>query len=158
MTSNRRLVPPPSDTTDAVTREAEALVMLWDSAEDWAVPRIPPSQLRMLTVLSRQGSMNLTALARHLGAIPSSASRLCDRLEAAGLLDRQVSPHTRREVTLSVSSEGRRRLAAFDETRRRDFARVLQRMSPGTQAALLTGLRHFSEAVAESLDEGKRPA
>lgn len=133
---------------DPVLEQAQALVMLWDRAEDWAVPRVPPSQLRVLTVLGRSGPMNLTALAGHLGAIPSSASRLCDRLEAAGLLTRDVSAGSRREVTLSVSTQGRRRLEAFAATRRSDFAQVLELMTPQAQASLIDGLRQFSEAVA----------
>lgn len=133
---------------DPVLEHAPALVMLWDRAEDWAVPRVPPSQLRVLTVLSNCGAVNLTTLARELGAIPSSASRLCDRLEAAGLLTREISAGSRREVTLSVSKEGRRRLAAFAATRRADFAEVMELMTPEAQVSLSEGLRQFSEAVA----------
>lgn len=137
---------------DSVLAQAQSLVLLWDRAEDWAVPRIPPSQLRVLTVLGRQGQMNLTALARELGAIPSSASRLCDRLEAAGLLTREVSAGSRREVTLSVSREGLRRLEGFATARRDDFARVLELMTPDAQASLIDGLQQFGEAAAQALD------
>jgi len=132
---------------DPVLENASALAMLWDRAEDWAVPRVPPSQLRLITVLDRIGPANLTTLARELGAIPSSASRLCDRLEASGLLTREVSAGSRREVTLSVSREGRRRLAAFAATRRSDFAQVLELMTPEARKSLIDGLRQFGEAV-----------
>lgn len=134
---------------DPVLEHAEALVLLWDRAEDWAVPRIPPSQLRVLTVLGRSGPINLTALAGQLGAIPSSASRLCDRLEAAGLLTREVSAGSRREVSLRVSPEGERRLAAFAATRRSDFEGVLNAMTVDARAALIDGLRQFSDALAQ---------
>lgn len=132
---------------DPVLEYAQVLVMLWDRAEDWAVPRVPPSQVRVLTVLERAGPMNLSALAGQLGAIPSSASRLCDRLEASGLLTREASADSRREVTLSVSTEGRRRLQAFDDTRRSDFTRVLELMTPAARANLADGLRQFSDAA-----------
>lgn len=135
-----------------VLAHAQALVLLWDRAEDWAVPRIPPSQLRVLTTLGRSGPMNLTALARKLGAIPSSASRLCDRLEAAGLMTREVSTDSRREVTLSVSSEGKRRIEGFDAARQEDFAQVLKLMTPQARAGLVDGLREFSEASARVLE------
>lgn len=134
---------------DPVLQYAPALVTLWDRAEDWAVPRVPPSQVRVLTVLSRLGPVNLTTLAGELGAIPSSASRLCDRLEAAGLLSREISVGSRREITLTVSAEGRRRLAAFAATRRADFAAVLESMTPEARANLADGLHQFSQAVAE---------
>lgn len=130
-----------------VMNQAQDLVLLWDRAEDWAVPRIPPSQLRVLSALSRYESLNLTQLAHAVGAIPSSASRLCDRLEAAGLIVRKTSAGSRREVTVRLSEEGQRRLDAFADTRRSDFAEVLSRMSPHSQAALLDGLRAFSHAA-----------
>ena len=142
-----RRAQPNNKLADSVLEHAPALVMLWDRAEDWAVPRIPPSQVRVLTVLERSGPVNLTTLARELGAIPSSASRLCDRLEASGLLTREVSVGSRREITLSVSKEGHRRLAAFATTRRADFAQVLAMMTPDAQDSLADGLRQFSDAA-----------
>ncbi len=142
----------PSDTAQELFEHAESFVRLWDRAEDWAVPRIPPSQLRVLAALDRSGPMNLTSLARELGAIPSSASRLCDRLEAAGLVTREVSAGSRREVTLSVSTEGRRRLEAFALTRQEDFARVLELMTPAARTGLVDALREFSDASARLLE------
>lgn len=128
---------------------AQDLVLLWDRAEDWVVPRIPPLQVRVLTVLSRQGSMNLTQLSRAVGAIPSSASRLCDRLEAAGLVERQTSTGSRREITLRLSSEGHRRLDSFAQVRRDDFEAVLAHMSGPARRALLKGLTAFSDSAAQ---------
>ena len=157
--ASKRRARPDAALADPVLAQAQALVMLWDRAEDWAIPRVPPSQLRVLTVLDRSGPMNLTALARDLGAIPSSASRLCDRLQAAGLLHREISAGSRREVTLSVSREGQRRLEAFGAVRRSDFARVLELMSPAARASLLDGLGQFSAAAAARvLDAGVREA
>ncbi len=58
-----------------------------------------PAQLRALLTIERAGRLNLNKLAAALGASASAASRLCDRMEAAGLLsrDRAVS---RREIVL----------------------------------------------------------
>lgn len=157
-TTGRRKATSQPDVALEVIGAAEALVLLWDRAEDWAAPRVPPMQLRLLSVLDRYGPMNLTALARELGAIASSASRLCDRLEAAGLLDRQLSPDNRREVVLRVSAQGRRRLDAFATVRRADFQEVLARMSPDARAALVSGLRDFSDAAAMDSGQAQREA
>lgn len=145
--ASKRQSQPGTTPTDSILTQARALVLLWDRAEDWAVPRIPPSQLRVLTVLDREGRTNLTTLARELGAIPSSASRLCDRLEAAGLLERKTNVENKREVTLSISKQGRMRLDAFATVRRNDFARVLEQMNPEAQNSLADGLRQFSDAA-----------
>ncbi|MEP6856104.1 MAG: MarR family transcriptional regulator, partial [Pedococcus sp.] len=84
-----------------VASAAESLVRVFDRAEDWAVPRISPPQAKVLGLLRYRGEMSLSALAEEMGAIPSSASRLCDRLEAAGLIAREVPSGNRRAVRLS---------------------------------------------------------
>lgn len=140
-----------SDTDGAhvIAMEAESLVRVWDRAEDWAIPRIPPSQVQVLGLLRQRGPMSLSALAAEIGAIPSSASRLCDRLEAAGLIQRVVPVDNRRAVRISVTKVGRRRLESFDQARREDFAVVLERMSPHAREGLLEGLRAFAMAAQE---------
>lgn len=158
MTSRQHERTTPGSTVGEVTAQAQALVLLWERADDGVVPRIPPSQLRVLGVLARYGSMNLTRLTQELSSIPSSASRLCDRLEAAGLLVRRVSPDSGREVILTLSDEARRRLDAVAQIRRDDFAEVMARMSPRSRAALLNGLREFSEAARCGEQESARPA
>lgn len=149
---------PVDETAEVVMTLAEALVSLWGRAEDGADPRVPPSQLRVLTVLDRSGPMNLSSLARQLGAIPSSASRLCDRLVMTGLVERQVSPDSRREVILSLSRQGRRRLAGFAATRRADLAAVLELMPVSARIALRTGLEEFGDAVARGAYEERAEA
>lgn len=135
------------EASEAIIDHAESLVRLWDRAEDWAVPRIPPSQVKVLGLLGYRGGMNLGELADEIGAIPSSATRLCDRLEASGLIRREVPTDNRRAVWISVTKEGRRRLEAFDRARRADFSPVLERMSPQAREALLDGLREFNNAA-----------
>lgn len=132
-----------------VTAEAEALVRLWDRAEDWAVPRISPSQVKVLGVLRYRGQMSLNGLAGEIGSIPSSTSRLCDRLAAAGLLEREVPTEDRRAVRISLSKQGRRRLEAFDRARLEDFAPVLESMTPQERKSLLEGLTAFGAAAQE---------
>lgn len=147
-----------SPSADEIMVSAQDLVLLWDRAEDWATPRIPPLQVRVLTVLGRQGSMNLTQLSRAVGAIPSSASRLCDRLEAAGLVERRTSAGSRREITLALSVEGQRRLDAFAQVRRDDFESVLDGMSGPARRALLKGLTAFSDSAAQVAQSREKQA
>src|ERR1700753_3306143 len=69
-----------------VEATAEALVGIWAHVVESLDVRVSPTQLRALTAVGRYGELNLSQLAAALGALPSSASRLCDRLEAARLL------------------------------------------------------------------------
>lgn len=142
---------------DELIVEAETLARLWDRAAHWTLPRISPSQLEILTVLRHRGQMNLSTLAGEFGAIPSSTSRLCDRLETAGLVRRDVPDSNRREVLISLTPEGRRRLGSFDEARRQDFSPVVELMASADRIALTEGLRAFNaaaQAAREDLAQG----
>ena len=78
-----------------------------------------------------------------------SASRLCDRLEAAGFLYR-VSGTSRRAIMLRLSPEGRDLLDRLRRQRREDLSRVLARMPPAARTALATGLAQFRTAAGKS--------
>ncbi|MGH9065508.1 MAG: MarR family winged helix-turn-helix transcriptional regulator [Acidimicrobiales bacterium] len=135
------------DLAGAATEAVESLVLVWARAEEAAHERVSPSQLRALFAVHRRGSLSLGALAADLGAVPSSASRLCDRLVAAGLLDRRASEDNRRKVTLTLTGNGRRLLQHLEDQRRGDLGRLLEQMSPTARRALLRGLRELGETV-----------
>jgi DNA-binding MarR family transcriptional regulator len=135
----------------AVEAATGALVIALGRAEEAILPRVSVSQLRALLIISRQAPTNLNQLAEELGAIPSSASRLCDRLVAAGLVTRRTSSADRREVELGVSVEGQRLLDQLGELRRAELATVLAAMDPESRQELLAGLRGFQRA-AERLE------
>jgi DNA-binding MarR family transcriptional regulator len=140
------------DLPDLASDLAEALGLAWARVQEGLGTRVSPSQLRALLVVERRGEINVNGLAEELGAVASSASRLCDRLEAAGLLRRVSSPHNRREVLVGLTVDGRRLLAELAQRRQRDLAEVLAGMSPAGRASLLTGLRELRDAV-----HGSRP-
>ena len=135
------------DAVVAVDVGLETLLVVWGRAQEGLGTRVSASQLRALLVVDRHGEINVNGLAEELGAVPSSASRLCDRLEAAGLVRRVASPVNRREVLVGLTVDGRRLLGELAERRRRDLAEVLVRMSPAGLDSLLTGLREFSAAT-----------
>ncbi len=142
--------PPPAadDAAAALVAAAPALVLCWARAEAGIEPQIPPSQLRALLVLQRSGPMNLVGLAQELGALPSSASRLCDRLEAAGLLVRGVNEASRREIEVSLSRDGQALLRQLTQSRHDQLRTVLEAMRPVDREALTTGLEAFAAATA----------
>src|SRR5260370_9868214 len=61
---------------------------------------VPPAQIRALLIIDRAGRLNLSRLAEALGASASAARRLCDRIQAAGLLTRHRPSARRRETVL----------------------------------------------------------
>ncbi|WP_330346036.1 MarR family transcriptional regulator [Streptomyces longwoodensis] len=121
----------------------EGLVAWWLAAADGTTPRLPTRQLLALRTVRRRPEINLTALAGQLGIGVPNASRLCDRLEAAGLLERTVPPGNRREVRLAVTVYGQRVLADVTERRVRGLVAGFAHMTPAQRAALEQGLSAF---------------
>jgi DNA-binding MarR family transcriptional regulator len=139
----------------AVDAAAQALLATWEAvARERATPRLSGPQLNALTVVERSEGINLRTLAGQLSMLLSSASRLCDRLVAAGLLDRVPGRADRREIALFLTSAGRQVLDDLRVARRAMLSEVLERMSPAGRAALIRGLSEFSDAVSATGDSG----
>lgn len=108
--------------------------------------------LRVLVMIGDQGSLNLSGVAEGLGVNASSASRTCDRLVRAGLLDRRDDDLDRRQVSLSLTRKGHRFVQGVMKERLAVLGRVVDAMAPRARKSLLSGLTSFVE-TAESLGE-----
>ena len=94
------------------------------------------TQLAALAALERHDGMSPGELAAHEKVQPPSMTRVIATLEERGLLLRAPHPTDRRQVTLSVTGEGR---SVVKESRRiRDawLARRLKELTPQERAAL----------------------
>lgn len=139
-----------AESAAALDEAATTLMNVWARAHNGPDVPVPATQLRALFVLER-GPVNVSSLAAELGALVSSASRLCDRLEAGGLLMRDPG-RDRREVTVRLTAEGQALLDRLRLRRREELARVLSTMSSPARAALLWGLSQFHEAASGTPD------
>lgn len=140
----------------AVETTAESLLAVLDAARLAQTPAVPPAQLRVLTIVAANRHTNMSRLAEALDVVPSSASRLCDRLEATGLLRRVPDPRDRREVRLLLTPSAKKMLAELRERRRAALAEVLERMPPPAREELVRALRAFETATGtgdENRDE-----
>lgn len=131
----------------AVGSAAEALLSIWDRAREQATAQLSGAQLRVLLVIEQREGINLRGLADEVGTSLSSASRLCDRLAAAGMVEREPGRLDRREIALHLTTTGRAVLADLRAVRWQQLAEVLGQMSPAGRTALLSGLQEF-QAVA----------
>lgn len=133
---------------------ARALLTLSTRASLELPGSVSLTQLRALAAVEDIESCTLSALAEALMISISSASRLVDRVAAAGLLDRRQSETSRREVTLRVTPRGKRLLRRHEAARRAVFADALREISPGEADALLVGLRavaaHMGRAAQDN--------
>jgi DNA-binding MarR family transcriptional regulator len=126
----------------------EAFVLAWSSMPADLPEKISASQLRALVAIRRGEGETVTDLARALGALPSSATRLCDRLTAAGYIERAANPANRRFHTLSVTPRGRQLLELLDGHRERALAEALGRMPARARQQLAEGLAAFSDQAS----------
>ncbi|WP_079277716.1 MarR family transcriptional regulator [Streptomyces sp. CB03234] len=129
----------PRPDADAV-KAAAALVALWEYADLHAPGPVPYLTLRALAAVERSATLGLTELGRALDITPASASRLCGRLEGAGLLARRSHAGDRRRALLALTPAG---AEAVEEMRAR-FA--------GAIAAALPQSAGQIQAVKEACD------
>ncbi|MET7640929.1 MarR family transcriptional regulator [Streptomyces sp. NPDC005438] len=136
------------EAAETASEVIELLEVLWERGRE-AVSDVPvsASQLRVLYCLDRGEGMNLRTLGELLGSTPSSASRLCDRLEALGFLERVPSQVSRRELELHLTRQGRRYLRDLRALREETLTATLAGMPPKARAALYDGLASFRDAV-----------
>ncbi|GAA1808175.1 MarR family winged helix-turn-helix transcriptional regulator [Actinomadura chokoriensis] len=146
----------PDDVTAAVERVLSTTAQLWSRAEQGLEPAISPIQLRAVEAISRFGRLNLGGLAEELGAIPSSTSRLCDRLEAAGLIVREPARADRREIIVRLSDQGEQLHAQLVRRRRAAVRDVLAHLSPASRARLIDALTEFGQACERRAPGGPR--
>jgi DNA-binding MarR family transcriptional regulator len=112
-------------------------------------------QLRVLILVDRE-PMSMSAIAADLGVHASNATRTCERLVQAGLLDRRTAEKDRRRVVLSLTRKGKLLLDRVMDHRRERIVEILEQMGAGDRAALAASLQVFAE-VAGTEGPGPHP-
>lgn len=102
-----------------------------------------------------------TEVARLLGVTPSTLTSVIDGLSDRGLVQRGSDPTDGRRVVLSITDEGRHRLAAADVEIADRLSGLLDRLGADRASAALDGLDLLNEAmddyVAEHFPDQQRP-
>jgi DNA-binding MarR family transcriptional regulator len=91
---------------DAVLTASRTLVAISARSLAAARPEVTLPQYRTLVVLRARGPQSLQSLADELGVVPSTATRMCDRLVAKRLVRRGHPAGNRREVELRITPTG----------------------------------------------------
>ena len=136
-------------------RAAELLEVLWGRA---STAPVSASQLRVLFILEHNEGINLRTLADALGSTPPSTSRLCDRLQAVGFVERRTPLTNRRELQLHLSRHGRAFLTDLRLRRETTLQSVLDRMPADRRSALQDSLEAFCLAAAAAIHEDESSA
>jgi DNA-binding MarR family transcriptional regulator len=107
-------------------------------------------QLRTLVVLADRPPMKQADLAAELGVNPSTALRMADRLAAAGLMERQPNPDSRREQLVGLTPAGRDLVRTVMDHRYEEVTALVSRLTPADRAGLVRSLRALTDAVPET--------
>jgi DNA-binding MarR family transcriptional regulator len=116
------------------------------------------TQMRALVLLWTGEPLNLSAVAEGLGVNASNASRTCDRLVSAGLVDRGELTADRRHRVLTLTRTGRTFVERLMARREQELAEIVARMSDTDREALMLALIPFNEAAAADLYPASRPS
>ena len=135
--------------TDAALTASRALVAIAARSVAAVADDVTLPQFRALIVLASRGPQPLHALADELDVVPSTVTRMCDRLERKGLARRTAAPANRRELRLSLTADGRELVDAVTKARRRELRRVVGQLRPSERAVVVEAFEAFARAAGE---------
>jgi DNA-binding MarR family transcriptional regulator len=106
------------------------------SLHEGSVAKLSPTKLRALDVLA-EGGARVGELAAQVGVDETTATRLVDRLEALGLVERRSLPADRRVTVVGLTAAGEKLVAAVAVRRERFFCEVLSELEPDERVELV---------------------
>lgn len=122
---------------------------------DAASTPLPLPQFRALVLLARGGPTTAGGLAESLDMIPSTGTRVCDKLVARGWVSRITRPDNRREVELSITPHGQRLVDEVLSRRAAELEQVLRRLRPASREALALLLPELLQAADATTDSAR---
>jgi DNA-binding MarR family transcriptional regulator len=135
--------------TTAVLTASRVLVAVAARSRGAVAETVTLPQFRLLVVLSTADAMKLATVADQLAVNASTALRMVERLETAGMVDRRVNPDNRREVLITLTESGREVVDQVTARRRDVLAAVVARMKPKERRQLVRAMSAFAEAAGE---------
>jgi DNA-binding MarR family transcriptional regulator len=131
---------------DAVLNASRLIVAVSESSIAAVDEAVTVPQFRLLVVLHTGGPMKPSTAAGMLGVNPSNATRMVDRLIAAGLVDRHVNPTTRREMVLELTKAGSNTVTRATQRWCQDIGRIVDDMPERFRTQMVEALEAFNKA------------
>lgn len=138
---------------DAVVTASRAMIAVAVQSLSGLAEDITIAQYRTLVVLASHGPQKLADLAGQLRVTPSTAGRMCDRLQRRGLVTRHRAAADRRVVRITLTPSGRRVVDEATRQRRVYLADILARLPAGQRRDVAEALRAFAAAAGEVPDD-----
>jgi DNA-binding MarR family transcriptional regulator len=106
-------------------------------------------QYRVLVVLCAEGPLRSGVLAERLGIHQSTLTRTADRLVGQGLIRRDPSQESRREILVDLTDAGHDLVARVLGQRIRDLREILDGVPVKDRKKIREGFRAFAAAAGE---------
>lgn len=131
---------------DAVTLSEALQTRIWHAAELTLV------QVRVLRRLAKK-PQSLGQLGAELALAPPSVTRLVDRLEERGLIERHRDDEDRRKVVATLTETGRRLVSVVPFLEGTPIRTAVDRMKIADRERIAAAMRDFNAAVRQVEDE-----
>ena len=110
-------------------------------------------QLLLMQAIDREGSPSISTLARSIVVSQATVTRIIDRLERAGLVERRKSSRDKRVVNVTLTEHGRRKLDAAPEPLQAEFLRRFRELDDWEQQMLKSSLLRIAMMMdAQDID------
>lgn len=142
----------PVDVEELFSELVRLETQLWSAADARlrSAHDLPLSWFEPLRVVQDTPECRLSDIIDALGITVGGASKLVDRLQAAGLCERAIDPSDRRSSVIALTPEGTRMVDAARETFRRELASLLRSGGDDDSLAdLLATVRRLRSQVAD---------
>lgn len=148
--SSERRAPSDVEALTAVTRDLVGVALRSIEPEAVSVP-----QFRLLLTLHERGAVSSAQMARTLGLVASSVTRLVDRLVSRDLVARGSVPEHRGVVALSLTPAGQELVDRVLRRREAELSGVLDCLTPDVHATTLSALWAIHDLLGQ--DEAIAP-
>jgi DNA-binding MarR family transcriptional regulator len=140
------------DALNAVLAGSRTLVAISAQSLASVQDQVDVVQFRVLVVLASRGACSLGEIAEAAALHISTASRTCDRMVSAGLLNRAASEADRRHLVLTLTPGGEALVGGVLRRRRAALEPVLDKLSGREQRRLAAAMRDLARAAGEPSD------
>lgn len=148
------------EATQSASSITELLDVMWEHARNSTAGATVPgsaSQLRLMYVVDREDGIRMRTLCHQLASAPPTVTRMCDRLQAIGFLERMPSPDSGREIALRLTAAGKRHLQRIREQRDSMLHEAINNMPSTERRALAKGLAGLTAQLSATDAEDNRP-
>jgi DNA-binding MarR family transcriptional regulator len=112
---------------NAVRDYGVQLALFRNAMDEWA--GLNATDMECLRILTLEGVSAPSKLARHTGLTSGATTAMLDRLEKAGLIERQPNPRDRRGTLIVPAKSSTEKIAAWFESARKAQAELVAKFS-----------------------------